>query len=313
MGIMRLGHVNIKVLDMEESLKHYLEVIGMKITHKDDKGNVYLKCWDEWDKYSLILTQDDTAGMNYISYKVQHDSDIDDLKTKLINYGIKVTDVEKNEVACCGRGIKFNIPSGHEFFLFAQKELVGKDVGTINPDPWPDDLVGAGAQWLDHALLVCEINPEKGINRVEENTKLFEEVFEFYLTEQILAKDEKTQIATWIARTSTPHDIAFVGGDRMGMHHIAFYLEDWNAVLKSADVMSKKRVKMDFECGRHGITRGTTTYFFDPSGNRNETFGGLGYLSQPDMPVITWTEEEIGAAIFYHTRRLRDSFTQVYT
>ncbi len=51
---------------------------------------------------------------------------------------------------------------------------------------------------------------------------------------------------------------------------------------------------------RHGITRGETTYFFDPSGNRNETFTGLGYLGQPDMPVITWTEEELARGIFYH-------------
>jgi catechol 2,3-dioxygenase len=28
---------------------------------------------------------------------------------------------------------------------------------------------------------------------------------------------------------------------------------------------------------RHGITRGTTIYFFDPAGNRNEVFAGLGY------------------------------------
>jgi hypothetical protein len=35
---------------------------------------------------------------------------------------------------------------------------------------------------------------------------------------------------------------------------------------------------------RHGITRGETIYFFDPSGNRNETFAGLSYLAQPDRP-----------------------------
>lgn len=37
-----------------------------------------------------------------------------------------------------------------------------------------------------------------------------------------------------------------------------------------------------------GITRSETIYFFDPSGNRNETFASLGYLAQRDRPVTTW-------------------------
>ena len=54
-------------------------------------------------------------------------------------------------------------------------------------------------------------------------------------------------------------------------------------------------------------------WFFDPSGNRNETFSGLGYLAQPDMPVITWTEEELARGIFYHTGQLNEAFLKVYT
>jgi len=99
----------------------------------------------------------------------------------------------------------------------------------------------------------------------------------------------------------------------MGLHHCAFFLDSWDDVLKAADVMSKNRTKIDVTPQRHGITRGYTIYFFDPSGNRNETFGGLGYLAQPDRPVTTWTEDELGAGIFYHTRELVESFTSVYT
>ena len=50
MGVMRIGHVSIKVMDMAAAVKHYEEVLGMKTTLQDEHGNVYLKCWDEWDK-----------------------------------------------------------------------------------------------------------------------------------------------------------------------------------------------------------------------------------------------------------------------
>ena len=51
MGVMRIGHVNLKVMDMEAAVKHYRDVVGMYVTMEDKAGNVYLKCWDEWDRW----------------------------------------------------------------------------------------------------------------------------------------------------------------------------------------------------------------------------------------------------------------------
>ena len=161
---------------------------------------------------------------------------------------------------------------------------------------------------------MCELNPEQGINKVAESTKFIQEVLDFRLIEQLMVgPDQSIQAATWLARSTTPHDIAFVGGPEMGFHHCAFFLDEWNDVLKAADVMAKHNVKVEVAPTRHGITRGCTIYFFDPSGNRNETFAGLGYVTHPDMPVITWTEDQLGRAIFYHTGEVVQSFTSVYT
>jgi catechol 2,3-dioxygenase len=213
-----------------------------------------------------------------------------------------------------GRMLRFNLPSGHEMSLYAKKELVGTDVGSENPAPWPDDIRGAGAHWLDHCLLMCELNPEKGINKVAENTTFMMQVLDFYLSEQVMVgPDSSIQAATWLFRSSTPHDIAFVGGPRQGLHHIAFFLDNWNDILKAADVMAKNKVRIDVAPTRHGITRGETIYFYDPSGNRNETFAGLGYMAQPDRPVTTWDESHLGRGIFYHTGEINPAFTEVYT
>jgi catechol 2,3-dioxygenase len=311
---MRIGHANLRVMDMDAALKHYENVLGMKVTLRDAAGNVYLKCWDEWDKYSLILTQSDRAGLNHVAYKVQNDADLDSLQARIEAWGVKTTMLPEGSQPTVGRMLQFNLPSGHEMRLYAKKECVGTDVGSLNPDPWPDGLKGAGAHWIDHCLLMCEMNPEAGINTVEENTRFMAECMDFFLTEQILVGPEgNMQAATWMARSTTPHDIAFVGGPTSGLHHIAFFLDSWHDVLKAADVMAKNKVRIDVAPTRHGITRGETIYFFDPSGNRNETFAGLGYLAQPDRPVTTWSEDRLGSGIFYHTGELVASFTDVYT
>ena len=314
MGVLRLGHINLRVLDMDAATDHYENVLGMTVTHRDDAGNVYLKGWDEWDKYSVILSKADKAGMDHIAYKVKEDADLDAFKKRVADYGIAVEDMPAGSMHAVGRAISFKLPSGHEMRLYAEKEFVGTAVGSENPDPWPDGLKGAGVHWLDHALLMCELDPEKGVNHVAENTKFMQEVLDFILVEQVMVgPDHSIQAATWLSCSNTPHDIAFVGGPVAGLHHAAFFLDSWDDVLKAADVMAKNKVKIDVTPQRHGITRGYTIYFFDPSGNRNETFAGLGYLAQPDRPVTTWTEDQLGRGIFYHTGELVDSFTSVYT
>lgn len=314
MGVMRIGHASLKVMDMAAAVKHYENVLGLKKTMEDKHGNVYLKCWDEWDKYSVVLTPSDRAGLNHIAYKVENDADLDELKGRIEKWGVKTEMLPEGTMPSTGRMLKFALPSGHEMRLYAMKEYVGTEVGTTNPDPWPDNLKGAGAHWLDHTLLMCELNPETGVNKVAENTRFMAEALDFFLTEQVMVgPGGAIQAATWMARTTTPHDIAFVGGPTPGLHHIAFYLDSWHDVLKAADVMAKNKVKIDVAPTRHGITRGETIYFFDPSGNRNETFAGLGYLAQRDRPVTTWTEDQLGSGIFYHTGELVSSFTEVYT
>lgn len=314
MSILRIGHVSLKVMDMAAAVKHYENVLGMKQTMEDKHGNVYLKCWDEWDKYSVILTPSDQAGMNHVAYKVKDDADLDRLKMRIEASGISVEMLPEGKLPATGRMLRFTMPSGHDMRLYAMKECVGTEVGSVNPDPWPDGLKGAGSHWLDHVLLMCPFDPGHGINTVADNTRLFIDVLGFFQTEQVTVGPEGAfQLASFISCSSKPHDIAFVGAPTAGLHHVSFFLDSWHDILKAGDVMAKNKVRIDVSPTRHGITRGETIYFFDPSGNRNETFAGLGYQAQPDRPVTTWTEEEIGRSIFYHTGVLPPSFTEVYT
>ncbi|HEU4409585.1 MAG TPA: catechol 2,3-dioxygenase [Polyangiaceae bacterium] len=314
MSVMRIGHVDLRVLDIEAAVDHYANTLGLIVTDRDARGAVYLKGWDEWDKYSLVLTPADRAGMNEIAYKVEAEADLDALARRIRDHGIGAEAVAPGAIAGCGRALRFRLPSGHAMVLFAKKEHVGKAVGSLNPEPWPDGLKGAGVHWLDHALLMCELDPERGVNRVQDNVDFFRSALDFHLSEQVMVgPDHGIRAAAWMFRTSTPHDIAFCGGPRPGLHHISFFLDEWGDVLRGADILAKRRVKIDVTPQRHGITRGSTTYFFDPSGNRNEMFAGLGYLAQPDMPPITWTGDEIWRGIFYHTGIEANGFTSVYT
>ena len=189
--------------------------------------------------------------------------------------------------------------------LYAHKDISGCATGYLNPEPWPDGLRGMAPSRFDHCLLYGD--------DLDGAVKLFTEILGFSLTEQIVAGPDKLQIAAFLSCSNKAHDVAFIRQPMKDkLHHVSFLVDGWHDVLKAADIISKKKVPLDLGPTRHGITRGETIYFFDPSGNRNEVFAG-GYIYYPDKPTITWTDDQLGPAIFYHGRKLNDAFLSVVT
>src|SRR6266540_3849186 len=156
---------------------------------------------------------------------------------------------------------------------------------------------------LDHIFVTAE--------DVDEGTRFFRDVLGFRLTEQVVA-DDGHQLATWLEVSHTPHDIAMVTGPNGGLHHFAFWVDDWNDVRAAADVLAYHGVPIDAGPTRHGATRGYTVYFFDAAGNRNEVFTG-GYWVDPDHEPVTWTEAEMGRAIFYYEGAVNQRFLTVHS
>ena len=60
-GVIRPGHVQLRVLDIEAALKHYRDVLGLIETARDPQGRIYLKAWDEHDHHSVVLREADSV------------------------------------------------------------------------------------------------------------------------------------------------------------------------------------------------------------------------------------------------------------
>jgi catechol 2,3-dioxygenase len=142
-------------------------------------------------------------------------------------------------------------------------------------------------------------------------TRFFVEGLDFHQSERLINK-EGGLLASFLHITNKAHDIAFIKGPNGKLHHVGFYVESWHDVLRAADLQSRYRVRTELTPSRHGLTRGLTTYFFDPSGNRNETYAG-GTFPYHDNDVVTWTEDEAARAIFFHGREMIPSFGQALT
>ena len=87
MTIMRLGRVQVRVPNWEESIEYYKNVIGLNETARDE-NHVYLKAWDEHDHHSVILEKADSAGLDHLAFKVRYAEDLDTYEKKLNDYGV---------------------------------------------------------------------------------------------------------------------------------------------------------------------------------------------------------------------------------
>ncbi len=307
-GVLRIGEVAVRVLDLPAACRHYGQYVGLHEMLRDERGGrVYFKAWDEHDHHSVIVREADRAGLDYFAFKVYDDATLIELEGRIREYGMPVARIAAGAFPNSGRRIQFELPGGHLMQLYAEKERVGNSLPLRNPGVLPDEGVvrGMGATRLDHVLLAGP--------RITETGRFFPDVLSFDLGEELIDNDSGQQLAIFLCCSNKPHDIAFQLRDEPGkFHHMAFYLDSIQDVYHAGDIMGKHNIAVDVGPTRHGITRGATIYFYDPSGNRNEVFSG-GYLHYPDLPQLTWDTSQLGHAAFAVDNQPRPSFFNIVT
>jgi len=303
-GVLRPGYIQIRVLDIGAAADYYVNRVGLHEVSREADGRVYLRAWDEFDRHSIVLRPADMPGMDYVGFKVAGDNDLDTFRRRIEETGTKVEEIAAGEQPGLGRRIGFVVPSGHRIELYAEMALSEAGPMTTNPELWRDEPHGMRVTRFDH----CNLH---GPN-IDTVVKFFTEVLDFSLTEAAQTPDGSIA-AAFLSCSNKAHDIAFIRRAEPGkFHHVAFSLESWHEVGQAADIIARYDIPLDIGPTRHGITRGQTIYFFDPSGNRNEVFSG-GFIYYPDNPSRVWSVDKIGKAVFYYQRELNERFMSVVT
>jgi len=310
MGVMRLGYLHARVTDLDAARRHYVDTLGMYVVHEDiamggQPRRLYLKAWDEWDHHSLVL-EEGGVGLIKMGYKVAKDTDLEEFENRIQAFGCTVERMSKGDNLSVGDGLRVTIPSGHVMELYNEIEFTDTAVGTINPELFPRHLVGIGVPRLDHLLLKAE--------DIALSERFFAEALDFGTAERLVTdlSDDAEVLGSWMFCQHKTHDIAWVQGENGKLHHWAYKLQDWSALRHAGAILSMDDVTVGFGPDVHGLSRGDTIYFFDPSGNRNEVFSG-GYETYKDFPTITWTADKSLKAIGYIGREVADNHFEVDT
>ena len=302
---LRPGLIQLRVLDLERTLSFYKNVLGLDIVGQTPDGRVMLKAYDEFDHHSVTLRKANEAGLDYVAFKVSSPNALEQMKNDTIAFGYQVEEIPPNtEQPGFGKRYSFRISTGHYFQIYSDVEFAEKGPQIKNPDIWTTPPRGMRAQRMDHFLLY-------GPNIAE--AELFcTNVLGMFVPE-VCNNADGSRLASWITGSNKPHDLAFVEYPKPGkIHHLGFYLQDWNDVGHAADLIAINKLKLDIGPTRHAITRGHSIYFWEPSGNRIEVYAG-GYTAYPDHPQRVWDAAQLGRGLFYYSGEVIPSFLDIVT
>lgn len=303
-GVLRSGLIQIRVLDLQESVDFYHDRLGLTKVGELGEDRYMLKGYDEFDHHSLVLREADSPGIDYMCFKA--------LDEETVKNAVAVNDekfgYEKfvvNDQPGFGPIQMFKLPNGHTIGVYNEVELAEQTPMIHNPKIWDEEPKGMEVTLFDHALLA---GPNQG-----DCVNWFVDVLGMSITEVLYTEDKQAYICTWLSANTRGHDVALLNFPEPGkIHHFSFQLLSWHDIGRAADIIGRYDIKIDAGPMRHGVTRGHTIYFFDPSGNRVETYSG-GYQYFPDSPLREWTADKAGEGIFYYTKELNENFLSVLT
>ena len=285
--IAHLAHVELLTPKPEESLRFFVDVMGM--TENGRKGDsVYLRGWDDYEHHSLQLTDSPKAGLGHMALRTTSPQALQRRVAALEASGLGLG--WNDEDLGHGSAYQFTDREGHRMEVYYETEWYEA------PEPMRPALKnqasrfqdkGIGVRRIDHiALLALDVRA---------NREFMQEALGGRITEQIVFSDGSEKGA-WVAFMNKSYDVTYAedqSGAKGRLHHLTYAVDNREAILRAADICLEHGVFIETGPHKHAIQQTFFLYVYEPGGNRVEIANaGARLILAPDWKTIVWNEEE---------------------
>jgi catechol 2,3-dioxygenase len=300
-----LAHVELFTPKLEESIAFFENIVGLQVVTRVGES-AYLRCWGDHYHSSLILTQGAQPAVGHASWRTWSADDLEQAVASIERAGTQGEWIEHS--VGHGRAYRFLGPSGHPFEIFweVEKYQAPPELRSTYPDrPSRPFARGVSPRQLDHITMAT---PD-----VMGDAKWYRDVLGFrFMAYNTLDHDPNRVIFGVVTTNETSHDLG-LGGDMPGtrgrLHHLAFWMENAEALLHAADLMLESGTPLEYGPGRHGIGEQMYLYFREPGGVRIE-LNSLGYRNYvPDWEPQDWKPSQ-GSNTMYRNTAMPDSMLE---
>lgn len=285
--IAHLGHVEMLTPKPEESLRFFVDVMGMTISGRKD-DSVYLRGWDDYEHHSLQLTASLKPGLGHYAIRAASpralQRRVEAIEKSGLGKGWKDDSMGHGPAYC------FTDPDGHPMEIYYETEWYQpsaetKPVLKNQASRYADR--GVGVRRLDHIALFA--------SDVTSNRKFMQEILGGRMTEQIIY-DDGSEKAAWVTFTNKTYDVTFAEDSSKSkgrLHHFTYAVDNREAILRAADICLEHGIFIETGPHKHAIQQTFFLYVYEPGGNRFEIANaGARLILAPDWKPIIWSEAE---------------------
>lgn len=284
--IVHIGHVELLTPVLEESVKFFYESIGMEIV-KQTADKAYLRCWNDYEQYSIVLTQANEPGVGHTAFRTKSPQALERRVKAIEEAGIQGEWIDGDFGH--GKAYRYRGLDGHLMELYFETE---KYVAPEHLKPTLKNqhqkFVGRGAavKNLDHINFLSS-NPTA-------DGDFAETVLGMRKTEQIILNNGQHG-AVWYRTNSKSYELVYsldATSSKGRFHHLALAVDHFEAIARAANLFVDQGVFIEFAPSKHAINQTYFLYVYEPGGNRIEICAGGYLVLDPDFEPITWTEED---------------------
>ncbi|MGO2111228.1 MAG: VOC family protein [Pseudoclavibacter sp.] len=285
--IAHLGAVELFTPKFEESLHFFRDLLAMREVARIG-DSAYLRCWDEYQLYTIKLTASDTNGVGRTLFRaaseeaLQHK--VQAIEAAGLGHGWRDPEVG------VGRSYEFEDPDGHLMAIYYDTERYvpdDEDRPALKNQASKFPGYGVNARRIDHINYLA--------SDVDANGEFWRDVMRSRESERVRLENGK-MAAWWFRFHQKSYDVVYSDDwskQRGRFHHIAFAPDPREDILKAADIMLENGVYIEYGPYKHAINQTFFLYVWEPGGNRIEfANAGARLLADPDWPVVEWSQAE---------------------
>jgi catechol 2,3-dioxygenase len=281
-----IGHAELLTPRFDASLRFFVDVMGMEI-ESEDADSAYLRGWGTYERYALKLTASDTNGLEHLAFRAWSQEALDRRVEAIERTGLGLGWIDGD--VGHGPAYRFRDPDGHLLEVYYETERYEPPQHlrpSLKNQPQRYTARGCAVKRIDHVnILAADIKP---------NREFCQNALGYRLYEQVVL-DDGTEAGAWMSLSIAGHELIYTA-DAMGahgrLHHVAFWVDTREEVLRAADIFLENEVYIEASPAKHGIVQGMFLYGYEPGGNRIEVTTGGVLVYDPDHEPVVWTQAE---------------------
>ena len=292
--------------DVEASADFYEKRFGMRVIDRDN-GKVYLRCWGDYQKYSLVISEGADPSLVDMAWRAQSEAALERLVTSIGSTDFAGEWVESGNAH--GRKYSFVGPYGHRMSILWELDPFVAEEGfkSVYPDrPERRSSHAAAPRFIDHVTIAAS------------DVQGFADWYSEHLGFRIMAithlDEAPINVFTVLTNNEKSHDLGILmdtSSTPGRVHHIAFWVDHPEDLVRSADLLLEHGTSIEYGPSIHGIGEQSYLYFREPSSLRVELNSG-GYRNYvPDWTPKVW-RPSLGSNNFFRNWNMPDSMMEAF-